>query len=597
MAVRRGVGCVVSLLVLACVASAAGVAAVWYVVTREPSVPQNSALVLRLDTDLHEASSDDVVRQVLGGHQSKSLRAVVDDLRKAKVDKRVGAVIIIPTGLQAPFWGKIQEVRDAILDFRRSGKPAIAYLEYADDRVYYLATACTRIYLMPTAQLDVNGVASYDLFLRGTLDLLGAYPDFLHVGEYKTAANQFTEKTFTPAHRAMSESLERDTYDQLVRGIAEGRHKTEADVRALIDQGPFLPQAAQKAGLVDRLAYPDQFDDALRADKLLTTPKGKLNLLESKDYGKVAPSSLGLDKGPKIAVIQAAGVITSGQSGLDPVNGPVLGSDTIIKYIREASGDEAVKAIVLRVDSPGGSAVASDAIWRELSITRDQKPSRPLVVSMSDLAASGGYYIAMAAPYIVAQPGTLTGSIGVITGKFVTAGTWGKLGAHLESLSIGKNAEMNSPIRPFNDSERAKVQEGIEAFYDGFVEKAARSRHMAPEKLEALARGRVWTGRQAKEIGLVDALGGLEAALAVAKQRAHLAPDAQVEVVVYPPKRSLYELVTESLSSSTSESRAGSLLTAALPADERRAVGLLTAPMRLFRPGEMLALMPVAFSR
>src|SRR4029079_7194182 len=241
VALRRGVGCVVSLLVLACVVSAAGIAAVWYVVAREPSVAQNSTLVLRLATDLRESPSDDVVRQVLGGNQSKSLRAIVDDLRKAKVDKRIRAVIIVPSGLQAPFWGKIQEVRDAILDFRRSGKPAIAYLEYADDRLYYLATACSRIYLMPTAQLDVNGVASYEVFFRGTLDLVGAYPDFLHVGEYKTAANQFTEKTFTPAHREMSESLERDTYEQLIKGIAEGRRKSDAEVRALIDQGPFLP--------------------------------------------------------------------------------------------------------------------------------------------------------------------------------------------------------------------------------------------------------------------------------------------------------------------------------------------------------------------
>jgi protease-4 len=596
VALRRGVGCVVSLLVLACIVSAAGLVAVWYVVTREPSVSQNSTLVLRLDTDLHEASSDDVVRQFIGGNQSKSLRSVIDDLRKAKVDKRIGAVVIAPSALKAPFWGKIQELRDAILDYRRSGKPAIAYLEYADDRIYYLATACSRIYLMPTAQLDVNGVASYEVFFRGTLDLVGAYPDFLHVGEYKTAANQFTEKTFTPAHREMSESLERDTYEQLVKGIAAGRRKSEAEVRALIDQGPFLPQDAQKAGLVDRLAYHDQLDDTLKADPGVKLPGGALNLLESKDYAKVPTKSLGLDKGPKIALIQAFGVITSGESGFDPVNGAVLGSDTIIKYIREAREDDAVKAIVVRVDSPGGSAVASDAIWRELSITRDQKPSRPLVVSMSDLAASGGYYIAMAAPYIVAQPGTLTGSIGVITGKFVTAGTWAKLGANMEALSIGRNAEMSSPIRPFNESERAKVQAGIEAFYDGFVEKAAHSRHMAPDKLEGLARGRVWTGKQAKEIGLVDSLGGLDAALAVAKQRARIAPDAQVEVVVYPPKRSFYELVSESLSSS-SDSRAAALLGAALPDDERRAIGLLSAPMRIFKPGEMLAIMPALISR
>jgi protease-4 len=579
---------VVGLIVLALVASALGLGAVWYVVSREPSVPQNSTLVLNLDTDLHESSAADVFRRLLGGGEARSLRSVVDALRKAKVDRRVGSVLIVASRLDAPYWGKVQEVRDAILDFRKSGKPAFAYLEYADDRIYYLATACTRIYLMPTAQLDVNGVASYELFLRGTLDLVGAYPDFLHVGEYKTAANQYTEKTFTEAHRQMSESLNRDVFDQLVRGIAEGRKKTEAEVQALIDEGPFLPQAALAAGLVDGLAYPDQLDDVVKL------PGGKMRRLEDKDYGKVAPSSLGLNRGPRVALIYATGIINSGPSGLDPMNGQVLGSDTIIRYVRQARDDESVKAIVVRVDSPGGSAVASDAIWRELSITRDQKPSRPLVVSMSDLAASGGYYIAMAAPYIVAQPGTLTGSIGVITGKLVTGGTWSKVGANLEAVSNGRNAEMASPIRPFNDSERAKVQAGIQAVYDGFVEKAAKARHMAPDKLEALARGRVWTGRQAKEVGLVDALGGLDAALAVAKQRAKLPADAEVEVVVYPPKRSVYELLSETLGS---EGRAHLLFDATLPADERRAAGLLTAPMRLFKPGEPLAIMPTGFVR
>jgi protease-4 len=382
-------------------------------------------------------------------------------------------------------------------------------------------------------------------------------------------------------------------FEQLVKGIAEGRKKSEADVRALIDEGPFLPKAALEAGLVDGLAYPDQLDDVTKL------PGGRMTRLDEKQYSKIPPSSLGLNKGPKIALIHATGVITSGDSGFDPVNGAVLGSDTIIKYVKEAREDDSVKAIVLRIDSPGGSAVASDAIWRELSITRDQKPSRPIVVSMSDLAASGGYYIAMAAPYIVAQPGTLTGSIGVITGKFVTGGTWAKIGANMEALSIGRNAEIESPIRPFNDSERAKVQAGIESFYDGFVEKAARSRHMAPEKLEALARGRVWTGRQAKEIGLVDALGGLDAALAVAKQRARIPADSEVQVVVYPPKRSVYELLSESLSSDSlsASAQAGLLLGAALPRDERRAAGMLTAPMRLFRPGEMLAMMPTMMVR
>jgi len=228
-------------------------------------------------------------------------------------------------------------------------------------------------------------------------------------------------------------------------------------------------------------------------------------------------------------------------------------------------------------------------------ITRDEKPERPLVVSMSDLAASGGYYIAMAAPHIVAQPATLTGSIGIVAGKLVTGGTWGKLGANIETVSEGRNAEIYSPARPFNDTERAALVASLSSFYDQFVEKAARARDMSPEELNAIAQGRVWTGSQAKEIGLVDELGGLDRAIAVAKKQAGIPEDSEVQVVVYPPRRSVYEMLAQAMQL---ESRHDLLAAAALlPADERRALGVITAPMRLFRRAEPLALMPYAFLR
>ena len=583
MALRRGFGLVLALLSAAILISLAGVTLLWIVTSRQPSVAEHSTLVLDLDTDLREASPEDVVRQFLAGRQPQTLATVVENLRKAKVDKRIGAVIITPSGLEAPLWGKVQEVRNAILDFRRSGKPAIAYLEYGDDRTYYLASACSRIFLMPTSSLDLNGLASYELFLRGTLDKFGAYPDFLHIGAYKTAANMFTEKTFTPAHREMSESLNRDMFDQLVRGIADARKKSEGDVRALIDQGPFLADEAVRAGLVDDLAYYDQIDDKLKL------PGGGRREINTREYANVAAKSLGLNKGPRIALIYATGVIVSGESGYDAMSGGVLGSDTLIRHIRSARNDGSVKAIVVRVDSPGGSAVASDAIWRELAITRDQKHDRPLVVSMSNLAASGGYYIAMAAPHIVAQPGTLTGSIGIVAGKIVTGGTWAKVDANIEAVSNGRNAEIYSPARPFNDSERAELTTNLESFYKQFVEKAAKARHMSWDKVNAVAQGRVWTGRQAKDLGLVDELGGLDRAIAAAKQRARIPAESDVEIVVYPPRRHVYELIAESFQA---ENEASLGLSALLPAQERREIAFLTAPIRLFRSGELLALMP-----
>ena len=576
---KRGVRIVIGLILLAVFASLAAVAIMAIAIGRAPSVQANSTLVLRLDDDLHEVPTDGVVQQLLEGNKVSGLPAVLEHLRKAKADSRVKAVLIVPTGLQAPLWAKVQEVHDAIVDFRKSGKQAIAFLEYVGEKEYFIATACDRVVLMPGASLDLNGLATYEVFLRGTLDKIGLYPDILHIGEYKTAYNSLTEKGYTPAHREASESMTRDLYDQLVRAIADGRKKSEDEVRALIDQGPFTPDEALRVGLVDDLAYADQIDDLAFGGKSLTR-------LEAEDYASVTARSLGLNRGPRIAVIYATGVIASGRGGYDPLSGNVLGSDTIIKHIREARKDASVRAIVVRIDSPGGSATASDAIWRELVLTRDEKKDRPLVVSMSDLAASGGYWIAMASPYIVAQPGTLTGSIGVITGKFVTGGVYEKLGANIDGVSFGKNANIASPARPFSDSERAKIEAMMQDTYDEFVEKAAQARNMPPEKLDAVAQGRVWTGRQAKAIGLVDELGGLSHAIAAAKQRAKIAADADVEVVVYPPRRSVYELLSQGFKSEESL-----LKIIALPADERRALATLAAPL-MFRTGEPLALMP-----
>src|SRR5471030_2626057 len=539
---RRGFAILFTLLGFAVFISLVGFALMYVLVGREPAVASDSTIILRVGGSLSELAPADVVGY-LRGSKTPTVRSIVDNLRKAKVDPRVKAVLLKPTGFDSPFWAKVQEIRDAVIDFRKSGKPVYAYLEYGGDREYYLATAADKVFLMPSTALDLVGVATYELFLRGTLDKIGAVADLHRIGDYKTAVNTFREKGYTAAHKEMDQSMNRDLYEQIVRGIADGRKKTEADVRKLIDEGPFLPEDAMRAGLVDDIAYEDQVDDKLRAGQ-------QRQHLDGDDYARVSPSSLGLNKGPRIAVIYATGTINSGKSGYDPINGAVAGADTLIEYIRQARHDSSIKAIVLRVDSPGGSASASDAIWRELVITRTERADRPLVVSMSDLAASGGYYIAMPAQVIVAQPSTLTGSIGIYGGKYVIGGVYEKLGAKIESTSIGKNAEMNSGARPYNAAELEKVQEQLQSFYDQFVEKAAESRHSTPEKIDALAQGRVWTGRQAKANGLVDELGGLDRAVAVAKQRAKISADSDVELVVYPPRKSFYELLSDQFSGS-----------------------------------------------
>jgi len=591
---RRGFGIIFTLLGVAFVVSIAGFVLLYLLIGREPSVASNSLLVLRAGGDLAEVAPNDVVGY-LRGQRTPTVRGLVDNLRKAKVDARVSAVLLKPTGFESPFWGKVQEVRDAVLDFRKSGKPVYAYLEYGGDREYYLATAADKIFLMPSSPLDLNGVATYELFLRGTLDKIGAYPDLHHIGDYKTAVNTFTEKGYTPAHKEMDQALTRDLYDQLVRGIADGRRKNDADVRALLDAGPFLPEDALRAGLVDDVKYEDQVEEALRAARR-SGADGSVRRVDGDDYARVSTSSVGLNRGPRIGVIYASGAITSGKSGFDPLNGATVGSDTLIDYIHQARHDSSLRAIVLRIDSPGGSATASDAIWRELMIAKRERADRPIVASMADLAASGGYYIAMPAHVIVAQPSTLTGSIGIFGGKIVTGGVYEKLGAHIQSTSIGKHAEINSPARPYNADELNKLQEQLQAFYDQFVEKAAESRHSTPEKIDQLAQGRVWTGQQAKQNGLVDALGGLDRAIATAKQRAKIAADSEVELVIYPPRKSFYEILADQFGG-TGDQMAGAWLSANLTAGEIEALRTIRGPLALFRRGEPLALMPVAFLR
>lgn len=587
MAVRRGVGFVLTFIGLAVLVSLAGIVLMYFFVSRGPVVPASATLVLRPGGELQEIPPDDVVGQVFG-RDVKTVHGFVESLRKAQRDPRIRTVLLMPSTLSLPYWGKVQELRNAILEFRKSGKSVVAFLEYGGDREYYLASAADRVYLMPTSPLDLTGVASYEIFLRGTLDKIGAYPDFLHIGDYKTAVNQMTETGFTPAHREMSESLNRDMYDQLVRGIAEARKKTEAEVRALIDQGPFVPEEALRHGLVDDLAYEDQLDDRVPE---LRGEDGNRRRIEGTDYQRVPAGSLGIRPRSRIAVLYAVGTIVSGKSAFDPLNGAVVGSETLVEQIRQVRDDDSIRAIVLRVDSPGGSSIASDVIWRELMITRDQNPSRPLIASMSDLAASGGYYIAMPAEAIVAQPATLTGSIGIYSGKIALGGTMEKIGVTTETVKSGANADMYSPFDRFSPEQRARVQDYMQGFYENFVEKAAASRKTTPERIDAVAQGRVWTGRQAREHGLVDELGGLNEAVALAKARADIDPDEDVELVAYPPRRSIYEALTAQFGGGA---QAWSLLAGQA---ERSALAALAAPARLFRRGEPLALMPFAFIR
>ena len=383
MAVRRGVWVVVFLLVCAVLASATLVTLSWVAFRRPPGVPAKGVLVLKIEGGLDEISNNPFDALI---HEPVTVRSLTQALRAAKTDPRITGVLLRP--IQAPaLWGKVQEVREALVDFRSSGKPLVALVEFAGDREYVLASAASRVVLVPPGQLNLTGLASYQVFLRGTFDLIGAQPDLLHIGDYKTAVNTFTEKGFTPAHKEMTESLNHDAFEQLLGAVASARKKSVEDVRALIDQGPMLPDAALANGLVDDVAY---FDEIGKTSGL----GDRFKELPLEQYLTVMPATRTALNAPRIAVIYAVGTIVSGNGGTGPT-GTEVGSDKLTEYIRDVRNDDSIKAAVLRIDSPGGSTVASDVIWRELMLLRARKP---LVVSMSDLAASGGYYIAMPGP-------------------------------------------------------------------------------------------------------------------------------------------------------------------------------------------------------
>jgi len=459
-----------------------------------------------------------------------SLRAVVESLDRGATDPKIKAVVLQVSSLSDSGWGKVQELRDAIARFRKSGKPAYAHLEFCGNREYYLATACSKIYAVPTAILDVSGLAAEVTFFKGTLDKLGVQAQFEGVGKYKNAPNQFTETTFTAPHREQMDALLDSLFGQFVAGIAKSRGKTEAEARALVDGGPYDGARALDAGLVDELLYEDEL-------------LGRLKGAERVTAGRYVKSSRGFsfDGRPKVALIYAVGDIISGESQ-SGFGGEFVGSDTIARAIRQARKDDSVRAIVLRIDSPGGSGTASDVMWREVTLA---KKAKPVIMSMGDVAASGGYYLAMGGDAIVAEPGTITGSIGVFGGKISLRGLYDKLGLNKEILTRGKNAALFSSYRPWTDEERQSFRRIMTSFYDEFVQKAASGRGKTYDEIHAVAQGRVWTGAEALRVGLVDQLGGLEVAVSLAKERAKIGKDQEVALVVLPERKSFFDTVLE----------------------------------------------------
>jgi protease-4 len=520
---------------------------------------RTAPLILELDLTegIGEGPPADPVSAVLSMRRAR-VADLLDGLRRARSDQRVRALVAKvggrPIGLAT-----VQEIRRAVEEFRDAGKLTVAWAETfgefsAGNVPYYLATAFDTVYLQPSGDLGLTGIAMERLFLRGALDHLGVDVQVAKRHEYKSAAEQLTERSFSGPAREATQRLAESVIGQLAEAISERRRIEPAEVRTLIDRGPFLAEQARQAGLVDELGYRDEVYARVRKQAGADAVLMQLGRYQRSRALAERARRLPNPKQRHVALIYATGPIRRGRSGRGLLSGGAMGSDTISAALRAAADDDSARAIVLRVNSPGGSYVASDTIWRE--VVRARNAGKPVVVSMGDVAASGGYYISMGADAIVAQPGTVTGSIGVLSGKPVLGELLGRAGVTTDSVTEGAHSGMFATTRPFSEEEWALVNDWLDHIYADFTGKVASGRRMSAERVHDLARGRVWTGADALAHGLVDEIGGLDRAAAIARRRAALPVAAPLRV--YPRAAPLDRL--RPLSSGSA-----ALLPAALP--------------------------------
>ncbi|KAA1432611.1 signal peptide peptidase SppA [Mycolicibacter arupensis] len=510
---------------------------------RHHGVPQGVILELDLQELPHETGSFDPLALIRSGGRPAILREVVAALHRATHDPRV-AGLIARVQLSAAAAGPVQELRDAVAEFA-AAKPSLAWAEtYPGTLSYYLASAFGEVWMQPSGTVGLIGFATNATFLRTALDKAGIEAQFVARGEYKSAANLFTQDSYTDAHREADTALVESLHAQVRAAVAESRHLQADVVDAVADRAPLLRDDAVQSGLIDRIGFRDEAYNRIAelagvdlrsgADGEGAPPRLYLSRYAHATAEGARQGLPGRKPKPAIAVVTVSGAIVSGSGGpqFSPLGNRNVGGDTIAAALREAAADKDVSAIVLRVDSPGGSVTGSETIWRAVQQARES--GKPVVASMGAVAASGGYYISAGTDTIVANPGTITGSIGVVTGKLVARRLKDRLGVGSDSVRTGANADAWSTDAPFTPEQQGQVETEADLFYDDFVARVAQGRNLSTEAVDAVARGRIWTGADAAERGLVDELGGLRTAVRRAKVLAGLDADAPVRTVSYP---------------------------------------------------------------
>jgi protease-4 len=498
---------------------------------KEPSVADHSVLVLALEGDIPEAAPIELPFPLGREQASPTIRDLWTSLHQAAKDQRVKAILLKPHNVGAG-WAKLQEIRHEIVEFKKSAKPVYAYLESPGSREYYLASAADKIYLSPDDNLDVKGFLLEEMFFKNTLDKFGVQVEVDHIGKYKDAGDLFTKTNMSPETRDVLNQVLDQIYDDFCATTGQSRRMTGAQMKALLDAGPFLGAQAKADGLIDELGYEDQVYGDLKGK----TGDRELNKVAIKTYFRAAPG-----KGDRIAMLVGEGDIVRGDPEDSFGESTGISSGGFGRVIRQVRNDSSIKGVIVRVNSPGGDSVASDEILHELKML---SAAKPLTISMSDYAASGGYFISMTGDPIVSYPDTLTGSIGVLYIRPNLHGLLDKLGIGDDQISRGKLAGLDDISHPLSDAGRQKLHESIEATYQSFVGKVAAARKKTYDQIDAIAQGHVWMGAQAKQNGLVDQLGDLDEAVQIIRKKAGLSSTGETNLVLYPPRRSLFELLS-----------------------------------------------------
>jgi protease-4 len=547
----------------------------WLLPGAGPTVKPGSVLVLELGGRYVEAAEPSLLGRVFGDAR-KPFLSLLSEMTKAQRDERLAGVVLRVRDLDIN-WGMAQELRDAIVELGDAGRPTLAYLEVGSavaNLEYYVASAAQKVVVAPGAASPVVGLAMEFFFLGGLWQKIGAGVEALGSGEYKSGADTLAGTKMSEPHREMAASLLDSTFGQFVAGIAASRGLSEDFVRESIDRAPATPDELRGLGLVDEIAFLDEAVEML----------GDGPVVEAADYRRVDPADVGFVPVARFALVYGSGAVVVGSGNATPTGGLRLTSDTVAKALEEAAEDPEIRAIIFRVDSPGGSPLASDIVWR--AAERARAHGKPLVASVSNLAASGGYYVLCGADEVVASPGSLVGSIGVFAIRPVIGGLLEKLGIGVESMTRGEYADLVVASRPLSEAGRARMREEIDAIYELFLERVAAGRGMTRDQVHAAGRGRVFTGAQAAENGLVDGLGGLRTAVRRAKERVGLAPEDDVVLIPYPAPRALLEQLQEALRGAALRSAPG----LALP----RAIRRLEPLLELLAGGSPLLVPPFA---